>query len=70
LGNNNILDNIMHEKEIINELEKSLNVLIPIQNKDSKENKICVERSSGRKSCRATCSLQGSPFVCGKPARN
>ena len=30
LGNNNILGNIMHEKEIVNELEKSLKKLIPI----------------------------------------
>lgn len=30
LGNNNIIDNAMHEKEIINELEKSLKGLIPI----------------------------------------
>ena len=30
LGNNNISDNIMYEKEIINELEKSLKELIPI----------------------------------------
>ena len=30
LGNDDILDNIMYEKEIINELEKSLKGLIPI----------------------------------------
>ena len=31
LDNNNIPDNIMYEKEIINELEKSLKELIPIR---------------------------------------
>ncbi|MGD8298873.1 MAG: type IV toxin-antitoxin system AbiEi family antitoxin [Desulfobacterales bacterium] len=44
LGNNNILDNIMYEKEIINELEKSLKGLIPIP-----DLKILIESSPAQR---------------------
>ena len=60
LGNNNIIDNIMYEKEIINELEKSLKELILIPGL-----KIIIESSPARQwdIVGRTSSLAGDPLA-------